>query len=309
MIGYVVRRLLAMIPVLLGVSVFVFAILHLVPGDVATLLAARSFASVSPEQTEQVREQYGLNDPLAVQYARFLGGAVRGDLGVSFYTNRPVVTSILEQLPATLQLAGAALAVSVALGFGLGVVAAVKQNTVIDNLAMAFSLGGLSVPIFWSGLMLIYLFSVRLDWIPITGGQGWQTLILPAAVLGYDAAAFIARMVRSSVLEVLRQDYVLTARAKGLTERVVVGQHVLKAAMIPIVTLIGLQAGRLLGGAVIVETVFARQGVGRLAVDAILYKDYFLVQGVVLFAALIYVLLNLAVDVSYAWLNPRIRYS
>lgn len=309
MIGFLIRRFLAMIPVLLGVSVFVFAILHLVPGDVATLLAARSFASVTPEQTEQVRERYGLNDPLVVQYARFLGGALRGDLGDSFYTNRPVVESILEQLPATLQLATAALLISIVLGFALGVVAAINQNTLIDNFAMGFSLGGLSVPIFWSGLMLIYLFSVRLNWIPITGGQDWQTLILPAAVLGYDASAFIARMVRSSMLDTLRQEYVLTARAKGLAEQVVIGQHVLKAAMIPIITLIGLQAGRLLGGAVVVETVFARQGVGRLAVDAILYKDYFLVQGVVLFAAIIYVVLNLVVDVSYAWLNPRIRYS
>lgn len=309
MTGFLVRRILAMVPVMLGVSVFVFAILHLVPGDVATLLAARSFSSVSPEQTEQIREQYGLNDSLVVQYGRFLGGALRGDLGDSFYTNRPVTESILEQLPATLQLAGAALLIAVVLGFVLGAVSAVNQNTLIDNIAMAFSLGGLSIPIFWSGLMLIFLFSVQLNWVPITDGQGWKTLILPAAVLGYDAAAFIARMVRSSILDTLRQEYVLTARAKGLRERVVISRHVLKAAMIPIITLVGLQAGRLLGGAVIVETVFARQGVGRLAVDAILYKDYFLVQGVVLLAALIYVLLNLIVDVSYAWLNPRIRYS
>lgn len=298
-----------MIPVLIGVSIVSFAILHLVPGDLATLMAARSFASVTPEQVEQTREQLGLNDPLPVQYGRFLSGAVRGDLGNSFYTNRPVVTSILEQLPATLQLAGAALLVAVTLGFVLGVLAAVNQNTFIDNIAMAFSLGGLSIPIFWSGLMLIFIFSVQLNWVPITGGEGWKVLILPALVLGYDAAAFVARMVRSSVLETMRQDYVLTARAKGLRERVVMIRHVLRAAMVPIVTLVGLQAGRLLGGAVIVETVFARPGVGRLAVDAILYKDYFLVQGVVLLAAVIYVLINLMVDISYAWLNPRIRYS
>jgi peptide/nickel transport system permease protein len=294
---------------MLGVSVFVFAILHLIPGDVATLLAARSFASVTPEQTDKIRHELGLDDPLLVQYGRFVGNAMRGDLGRSFYTNRPVTQSIVEQLPATLRLAAAALAVSVLLGLPLGVAAAIKQNTLIDNLAMVFSLGGLSIPIFWSGLMLIYLFSVRLNWLPITGGHGWQTIILPAAVLGYDASAFIARMVRSSVLETLRQEYVLTARAKGLHERVVIVLHVLKAAMIPIVTLIGLQAGRLLGGAVIVETVFARQGVGKLAVDAILFKDYFLVQGIVLLAAAIYVSLNLVVDVSYAWLDPRIRYS
>lgn len=309
MTGFIVRRLIAAVPVLLGVSVFVFAILHLVPGDVATLLAARSFASVTPEQTEQLRQQLGLNDPLAVQYGRFLWDALHGDFGESFYTNQPVVQSIVEQLPATLRLGAAALIIAVVLGLTLGILAAVKQNTAIDRLAMVFSLGGLSIPIFWSGLMLIYLFSVRLNWLPITGGHGWKTIILPATVLGYDAAAFITRMVRSSVLETLRREYVVTARSKGLAERVVIGRHVLKPALIPIVTLIGLQAGRLLGGAVIVETVFARQGIGRLAVDAILYKDYFLVQGIVLLAAVIYVSLNLIVDVSYAFLNPRVRYS
>jgi peptide/nickel transport system permease protein len=184
----------------------------------------------------------------------------------------------------------------------------VRHNTWIDNAAMVFSLGGLSIPIFWSGLLLIYLFAVQLRWVPIVGGLGWKALVLPAVTLGYDAAAFIARMVRSSVLEVLRREYVLIAHAKGLSERTVIFRHVLKAAMIPIVTLIGLHAGRLLGGTVVVETVFARQGIGRLAVDAVLYKDYFLVQGIVLLAALTYVLLNLAIDVSYAWFDPRIHY-
>jgi ABC-type dipeptide/oligopeptide/nickel transport system permease component len=173
---------------------------------------------------------------------------------------------------------------------------------------MVFSLGGLSIPMFWSGLLLIYLFAVRLRWVPIVGALGWKALVLPAVALGYDAAAFIARMVRSSVLEVLHHEYVLIAHAKGLSEGTVIVRHVLKAAMIPIVTLIGLHAGRLLGGTVVVETVFARQGIGRLAVDAVLYKDYFLVQGIVLLAALTYVVLNLAIDVSYAWLDPRIHY-
>jgi peptide/nickel transport system permease protein len=306
--GYILRRLLAGVPVLLGVSLVVFLILQFVPGDVAQLIASRSFAAVTPEQTAQMRHQLGLDDPLWVQYGRFLSRAVVGDLGRSFYTNRPVLQSILEQFPATLSLAGAALGIAVTLGMTLGILSAVRHNTWVDNVAMTFSLGGLSIPIFWSGLMLIYLFSVQLNWLPITGDQGWKTLILPAVTLGYDSAAFISRMVRTSVLEVLGQDYVLTARAKGLARHVVLYRHVLKAALIPIVTLVGLQAGRLLGGAVIVETVFARQGVGHLAVDAILYKDYFLVQGVVLVAAVIYVVLNLMVDVSYAWLNPRIRY-
>jgi peptide/nickel transport system permease protein len=286
----------------------VFLILHLVPGDVAELIAFRSNAAVTPEQIAQTRHELGLDQPLWVQYAQFLGHAAVGDLGRSFYTNRPVLTSILEQFPATASLAGAALAIAVVLGLSLGILSAVHRNTWVDNLAMTFSLGGLSIPIFWSGLMLIYLFSVQLNWLPITGDEGWKTLILPAVVLGYDSAAFISRMVRTSMIEILGQDFVLTARAKGLTSRVVLSRHVLKAALIPIVTLVGLQAGRLLGGAVIVETVFARQGVGHLAVDAILYKDYYLVQGVVLVAAVVYLILNLLVDVSYAWINPRIRY-
>ncbi len=309
MFRYVGLRLLAVVPVMLGVSILVFLILHLIPGDVATLLAAQSLAEISPQQVEQLREQLGLNDPIIVQYGRYLGNALTGDLGRSYYTNRPVLASIMEQLPATLQLTLAALVIAVVLGLLLGLLSALNHNTWIDNVSMALSLGGLSIPIFWSGLMLIYLFAVQLRWLPITGDQGWKTLILPAFVLGYDTAAFIARMVRSSVLEVLRQEYVTTARAKGLSKSMVVARHVLKPAMPPIVTLVGLQAGRLLGGAVIVETVFARQGVGRLAVDAILYKDYFLVQGIVLMAAMVYILLNLLVDISYVWLDPRIRYT
>jgi peptide/nickel transport system permease protein len=306
--AYILRRLVATVPILLGVSVLVFGILHAVPGDLVRLIAVRESAAITPAQEARIRHQLGLDRPLAVQYAGFLGRAAVGDLGRSFYTNRPVAKSVLEQYPATLELAGAALVFAVVVGGGLGLAAAVRHNTWIDNAAMVFSLGGLSIPIFWSGLLLIYLFAVQLRWVPIVGGLGWKALVLPAVTLGYDAAAFIARMVRSSVLEVLRREYVLIAHAKGLSERTVIFRHVLKAAMIPIVTLIGLHAGRLLGGTVVVETVFARQGIGRLAVDAVLYKDYFLVQGIVLLAALTYVLLNLAIDVSYAWFDPRIHY-
>lgn len=307
MLRFVVGRLLSTVPVLVGVSIAVFSILHLVPGDVAQLIASRSFAAVTPEQIVQTRHQLGLDQPLIVQYGRFVENALRGDLGRSFYTNQSVTKTVLEQLPATLRLAAAGLVIAVVLGLGLGLLAAVKQNSWIDNLSMIFSLGGASIPIFWSGLMLIYLFSVKLNWLPITSGHGWKTIILPALALGYDSSAYIARMVRSSVLEVLRQEYVITARAKGLNERIVISRHVLKAAMIPVVTFVGLQFGRLLGGAVVVETVFARQGIGRIAVDAILYKDYYLVQGVVMLAAVIYVGLNLLIDISYAWLDPRIR--
>ncbi|HLJ60324.1 MAG TPA: ABC transporter permease [bacterium] len=308
MVGYIVRRLGATVPVLFGVSVLVFAIIHAVPGHLVQLIAVRSFAALTPAQEERIRHELGLDRPLVVQYGDFVDKALRGDLGRSFYTNRLVTTSIIEQLPATLELAGAGMLFAVAVGGGLGLVAAIRHNSWLDNLAMLFSLGGLSIPMFWSGLLLIYLFAVRLHWVHIVGGAGWKALVLPAIALGYDAAAFISRMVRSSVLEVLRQEYVRIAYAKGLSERTVIFRHVLKAAMIPIVTLVGLNAGRLLSGAVVVETVFARQGIGRLAVEAILYKDYFLVQGVVLLAALIYVSLNLMIDISYAWLDPRIHY-
>ena len=307
MIAYIIRRLVAAVPVMLGVSILVFAILHAVPGDVVRLMAVRAFAVFTPEQEARIRHQLGLDQPVVVQYVHFLGNALTGDLGRSFYTNRLVTTSILEQLPATLQLAGAGMLFAVVVGGGLGLIAAIRQNTWVDHMSMTFSLLGLSMPIFWSGLLLIYLFAVRLRWVPIVA-LGWKALILPAIALGYDASAFIARMVRSSVLEVLKREYVQIAHAKGLSERAVIFGHVLKAAMIPIITLIGLHAGRLLGGTVVVETVFARQGIGRLAVEAVLYKDYLLVQGVVLFAATIYVLLNLLIDISYAWFDPRIHY-
>jgi ABC-type dipeptide/oligopeptide/nickel transport system permease component len=306
-IAYIIRRLVAAVPVMLGVSILVFAILHAVPGDVVRLMAVRAFAVFTPEQEARIRHQLGLDQPIVVQYAHFLGHALTGDLGRSFYTNRLVTTSIWEQLPATLQLAGAGMLFAVVVGGGLGLIAAIRQNTWLDHMSMTFSLLGLSMPIFWSGLLLIYLFAVRLRWVPIVA-LGWKALILPAIALGYDASAFIARMVRSSVLEVLKREYVQIAHAKGLSERAVIFRHVLKAAMIPIITLIGLHAGRLLGGTVVVETVFARQGIGRLAVEAVLYKDYLLVQGVVLLAATIYVLLNLLIDISYAWFDPRIRY-
>jgi len=306
-IAYIIRRLVAAVPVMLGVSILVFAILHAVPGDVVRLMAVRAFAVFTPEQEARIRHQLGLDQPVVVQYVHFLGNALTGDLGRSFYTNRLVTTSILEQLPATLQLAGPGMLFAVVVGGGLGLIAAIRQNTWVDHMSMTFSLLGLSMPIFWSGLLLIYLFAVRLRWVPIVA-LGWKALILPAIALGYDASAFIARMVRSSVLEVLKREYVQIAHAKGLSERAVIFRHVLKAAMIPIITLIGLHAGRLLGGTVVVETVFARQGIGRLAVEAVLYKDYLLVQGVVLLAATIYVLLNLLIDISYAWFDPRIRY-
>jgi ABC-type dipeptide/oligopeptide/nickel transport system permease component len=309
MLRYVVGRCLALFPVLLGVSILVFLMLHMVPGDVAEIIAAQTQARGGPEQVAEIREQLGLNDPVHVQYVRFFWNALHGDFGRSHYTNRPVTTSIAEMLPHTFQLAGAATAISVIVGVGLGVLAAVRHNTWVDRVAMILALGGLSIPIFWSGLILILVFGVMLNWLPITGGTPWEMLILPAAALGYDGAAFVARLTRSSMLEVLRQDYMVTARAKGLHQRSIIVGHGLRNALLPIITIVGLLFGRLLGGTVVVEAVFARPGLGRLAVEAILYKDFLLVQGVVMVAAVTYVLINLLTDLSYTWLDPRVRYA
>ena len=306
MLAYTLKRLLALIPVLFGVSLLVFASLYLTPGD--PLSAILGEAVVSKEQMEQLREQYGFDDPLYVQYLRFAGRALQGDLGRSLRYNQPVLQQIRDQLPATIQLTLAAMAFAIALGLSLGVLAAIYHNTWIDFTAMLVSLAGISIPTFWSGLILLLIFALELGWLPATGTEGWQRLILPAFALGYGAAAIIARLTRSSMLEVLRQSYVTTARAKGLPGHMVILRHTLKNALIPVITIVGLQFGNLLAGAVVVETVFSRQGIGRLLVDAILSKDFPTVQGTVLLVAAMYVLINLLVDLSYAVVDPRIRY-
>ena len=307
MIGFIARRVFALAPILVGVSFLVFLMLHLVPGDVAEIMAAQTQAQIGPEGVAKIRKQLGLDDPVLVQYWRYVRNVLRGDFGRSYYTNRPVLQSIIEMLPYTVRLATSAMLLAVLLGVGLGILAAVFHETWVDRLAMLVSLGGLSIPIFWSGLLLILLFGVTLNWLPITGGTEWQRLILPAVALGYDGAAFLTRLTRSSMLDVIRQDYMTTARAKGLRPRRVHLRHGFLNAALPVLTLAGVQFGRLLGGTVVVEAVFARPGLGKLAIDAILFKDFLLVQGIVLFAALTYALLNLAVDVSYAWLDPRVR--
>jgi peptide/nickel transport system permease protein len=304
---YILKRLLALIPVLVGVSVLVFLSIYLVPGD--PLSAVLGEAVISAERQAELRQQYGFNDPLPVQYFRFAGRAVRGDLGQSLQTRRPVMLEIQSQLMATVQLTLAAMALAILIGVPLGILAATHHNTWVDSLGMLVSLGGISIPTFWSGLMLLVVFSLTLGWLPATGTQGVERLIMPAACLGYGAAAIIARLTRSSMLEVLRQGYVTTARAKGLAARTVTLRHALRNAIIPVITIVGLQFGNLLAGAVVVETVFSRQGIGRLLVGAILGRDFPVVQGTVLFVATVYVLINLLVDLSYAWLDPRIRYT
>jgi len=304
---YLWSRIAVTVPVLVLVSALVFFIMNLLPGDPAVLILQGQSAS-SPEQVERLRKELRLDDPVYTRYGRFVAGAVQGDLGTSVQFKRPVIDIILERLPSTLQLTGAAMVFAVVIGFSMGVIAAVKQNTWVDTAAMIFSVLGLTMPIFYIGLLLILVFVVQLGWFPVVGGSAWQRLILPAVTLGFVSSGIIARLVRASLLEILRQDFVTTARAKGLVSWVVLWRHAIRNTLIPIVTMLGLQVGGMLSGSVITETVFNRPGVGRLAVEAIMWKDFPLAQGTILFTAAIYVMINLLVDISYVWLDPRIRY-
>lgn len=303
---YIGQRLVVAITVLWGVATLVFVILRLLPGDPAALMLSE--AGASAEAIAELRADLGLDKPLIVQYGQYLLNLARGDLGSSLFAHRPVTRVIAEQLPSTIGLALAAMLIATILGGGLGILAAVKAGTWIDSAATALSVTGVSVPIFWSGLLLIWLFSLHLGWLPATGQGGIYHLILPALVLGLASSGAIARLVRASLLEVLDQDFIRTARAKGLREGMVLTRHALKNAIIPVVTIAGLQFGFLLGGTVVTETVFSRQGIGRLLVNSILWKDLPVVQGVVLLAGLVYTLVNVVVDVAYGFLDPRIRY-
>jgi ABC-type dipeptide/oligopeptide/nickel transport system permease component len=305
MLTWILRRILAVVPVLFGVTLAVFSMLFLVPGDPVKMMLAEFVTN--PDQVAQMRAQLHLDEPILTQYGRFVGGALRGDLGMSIRSRRPVTTEIGENLASTAQLALAAMLVAIGLGVPLGLLAALSRNSWLDVASMGGALLGVSMPSFWLGLLLIFVFSLQLAWFPATGGGDLRHLVLPAVTLGMIAAAIIARLTRSSMLEVLGQDYVRTARAKGLGGFSVVVRHALKNALIPIITIFGLQFGNLLAGAVIVETVFSRPGLGRLIVGGILNKDFPLVQGVVLFVATVYVLINVLVDVAYAYADPRIR--
>lgn len=301
------QRFLSAGPVLLGLTLLVFSMVHLVPGDPAEMMLGES--AVSQEVIDNMREQLGLNRPLHEQYLGYLAGLARGDLGTSFLARRSVAEMIGRVLPSTIYLTFAGLGVAILLGVLLGVAAAVKHNSWLDNLTMVFALIGVSMPSFWLGLMLIFTFSLQLGWFPATGSGGIERLVLPAVTLGFAGSAVIARMVRSSMLEVFSQDYVRTAMAKGLGQGTIIVKHVLKNAMIPVLTVIGLEFGRLLSGTVVIEVVFSRPGIGRLLVDSILKKDFIVVQGVVLLSACFYLFVNLLVDLSYGLADPRIRYS
>lgn len=306
MLRFIGGRLITAIPTVLLVTILVFLILHLIPGDPAEIYLGDRRST--PELLAQVRQDMGLDRPLHVQYLSYMVGALQGDFGRSLNNNRPVLDEILGRLPATLELTLAAMAIGTVLGFGLGIVSALFHNTWVDTAAMTLALLGVSMPIFWMSLLLIFLFSVQLNWFPAIGQGGIERLVLPAFALGLLSSSTLARMVRSSMLDVLSQDYVRTARSKGLHERSVVLSHALKNALIPTITVLGLQFGQLLGGAVITETIFARRGLGRLYVESILNKDFTMVQAMTLFIAITYVLVNLMVDVAYAAVDPRIAY-
>ncbi len=305
MLRYVVLRLLHLVPVLLGISFLVFLLLHLVPGDPVRVMLQDVG---SAEQVERMRHQLGLDRPLYLQYVTFVVRATQGDLGRSIHTHRPVAQEIAFRVPYTMRMAVAAMLVAIVLGIALGAIAATHHQSILDYGTMVIALAGVSLPSFWLGLVLILIFSLYLRWLPPAGADSFLHLILPSVTLGSGAAAIIARLTRSSMLEVLRQDYIRTASAKGVGGRRLVYRHALKNAMIPVVSIVGLQFAGLLGGAVIVETVFGWPGIGRLAVDSIFNRDIPVIQAVVLVAAVIFVFVNLLVDLFYGILDPRIRY-
>ena len=301
---FLVRRLLQTCLVVLGLSLLVFMILHLT-GDPALVILP---PYARPEEVAAFREKMGFNDPLLVQYGRFLARAIRGDFGMSFHQGQPALALVLDRMPATVELGVAAMAFALALAVPAGILAALRKDKLADLVGMSIALLGQSMPAFWLGLMLVMLISVKLDLLPVSGRGGLAHLVLPAITLGSFTAARVARLTRSEMLEVLGQDFVRTARAKGLRERAVVGKHAFKNSLVPVLTIVALEFGTVLGGAVITETIFAWPGVGRLMVDSIFERDFPVVQAGVFVIAVIFVLLNLVVDVAYAWLDPRIAY-
>lgn len=302
---YILKRIIQVIPVLLLVTLITFSLVHLTPGDPAIMRAGED---ATAEQVESIREAMGLNLPVHIQYFNWLGGLFRGDLGSSLQDGRPVFITLIRRLPATIQLVIASFIVSIGIGIPVGILSAVKQNTMADSFARIFALLGLSMPNFWIGLMLMLLFSYRLRLLPASGSGTLLHLIMPAIALGLPAAGVITRLTRSSMLEVLKEDYIRTAQSKGLKKQVVVYKHALKNAMLPVVTVIGIQLGSRLGGSVIIESVFAYPGIGRFAYLRLLARDYPMIMGNLLIFAFIFILINLLTDILYGFLEPRIRY-
>ena len=310
---YIFRRLIALIPTLLIVATIGFLLIHLTPGDPAVVMLGEE---ATEEQVDMLRQQLGLDLPVPIQFGRWLGRLVQGDLGQSIFLKRPVTTAIFERLECTLLLTMYGLGIAIVLGIVMGILAAVKHNTVVDQSLMMVALLGVSMPSFWLGLNLILLFALRWRMFPAASytpvAQGWnlalRSLTLPAFTLGFVSAAPIARMVRSSMLQVLNQDYIRTARSKGLRERTVIVSHAFRNALIPTVTIIGMTVGGLIGGAMVIEQVFALPGVGRLVLSSIARRDYPVIQGILIFFSSIYVFVNLIVDIIYVYIDPRVKY-
>ena len=305
MVTYILRRLLMLVPVLFGVVLISFSLLHLVPGDPAEILAGEA---ATAQDIARIRAEYGLDKPLVVQFGHFVWNAARGDLGISIQSRHPVSELLFQRLAFTLQLSLASILVASTIGLLAGIISSTRQYSVFDTASMLGALFGISMPIFWLGILLILVFAVKLHMLPSGGTGSLRYLILPAIALGSASAAVIARMTRASMLEVTRQDYIRTARATGYAERVVIFSHALKNAMIPVLTVFGLEFGYMLGGAVLTETVFSLPGIGRLLVEGIFARDYPVVQGAMILVATTFVLVNLLTDVAYAFFDPRIRY-
>ncbi len=304
MYKYILKRMLMMIPVVIGVSLLVFFVLKLTPGDPARVVAG---AQADDAAVEQIREELGLNKPLVQQYLTYMAGLLHGDMGVSYTTGKPVFGEILSRIPTTFTLAFSGVLVAVIIGIPLGILSATRQYSLLDNVCTVLALGGVAMPNFWLGLMLILVFSLKLGWLPSGGGDSWTGYILPAITLGVGATANFMRTTRSSMLEVIRQDYIRTVRAKGANNRIVVLGHALRNALIPVVTIVGLQIGTLLGGAVINETVFSLPGIGTLMITAINKKDEPIVMGCLITFAIAFSIVNLLVDILYAYIDPRIK--
>ena len=302
---FLARRLLLTLPVLLGVATLVFSLIHLIPGDPAQAMLGEAAPQAD---VEELRHRLGLDRPLVEQYGMFLRGLAKGDLGTSLRTGQPVAAQIVERMPATFELAVAAMIVAIAFAIPLGIIAAVRRGTAVDHVAMTISLAGVSVPNFWLGPLLAIVFAVELGWLPVSGRGTWAHLVLPAISLGAALAAILARMTRATMLEELREQYVQAARARGVSKVRAVLRHAFRNSLIPVVTLLGLQFGAVLTGAVITETIFAWPGIGRLLIQSIGFRDYPLVQGCILLIALTYVAVNLLTDMVYSVLDPRIRY-
>jgi peptide/nickel transport system permease protein len=303
---YIARRLAVLVPTLFFVSIMIFSLQQLLPGDAAVALAGEEH---DPAAVAAIRARYHLDRPIPVQYGIWLGRVLRGDFGESLRSRIPVRELLASKLPVTIELAVCSMAIALLIGIPAGIVSAVRKGTMVDVAANLLALSGLSVPHFWLGIMLILLFGVALRWLPTSGFESWRHLILPAVTLAAFPMALVARLTRSSMLEILGRDYIRTGRAKGLAERAVVLRHALRNAAVPVLTVLGLQIGTLLGGAVITESVFAWPGMGKLVVDAIFFRDFPVVQTVLIFSATIFVLINLLVDLLYTVIDPRIRYS